>query len=106
MWKVCVGFVVFGAVDLFRQQRLYQRDLRMSKQEIRDEVKELEGNPQIKMRVRRIRRDLLRRRMMQEIPKATALVVNPTHYAVAIRYEGKSMAAPMVVAKGKNYLPI
>ena len=106
LWKACLLFLVFGAVDLFRQQRRYTRDLRMSKQEIRDEMKELEGNPQIKMRVRRIRRDLLRRRMMQEIPRATAVVVNPTHYAVAIRYDVKSMAAPMVVAKGKNYLAL
>jgi flagellar biosynthetic protein FlhB len=76
----------------------------MTKQEIREEFKETEGNPQIKQRVRRLQRDLARRHMMKEIPTATAVIVNPTHYAVAIRYSLESMGAPLVVAKGKNYL--
>ncbi len=106
LWKVAIVFLVFGCVDLFRQRRLYQQDLRMSKQEIRDEAKETEGNPQMKARIRRLRRDVLRRRMMQQVPKATAVVVNPTHFAVALRYELSSMGAPVVVAKGKNYLAL
>lgn len=106
LWKACLVFAVFGAVDLFRQKRRYARDLRMSKQEIRDELKEMEGDPQLKMRIRRIRRDLVRRKMMREVPTATAVVVNPTHYAVAIRYQMHSSAAPVVVAKGKNYLAL
>ena len=76
----------------------------MTKQEVKEEAKESEGNPQIKQRVRRIQRDLARRNMMKEVPQATAVLVNPTHYAVAIRYDMDSMAAPRVVAKGKNYL--
>jgi flagellar biosynthetic protein FlhB len=76
----------------------------MSKQELREENKETEGNPQIKGRIRRIQRDLARRNMMKEVAKATAVIVNPTHYSVAIRYEMESMAAPRVLAKGKNYL--
>ena len=80
------------------------KKLKMSKQEIRDEHKEVEGNPQTKMRIRRMQRDLSRRRMMQEVPHATAVIVNPTHYAVAIRYQMETMAAPKVVAKGRNYL--
>ena len=76
----------------------------MTKQEVREEVKEQQGNPQIKMRIRRIQRDLARRQMMKEVSKATAVIVNPTHYAVAIRYSLDSGAAPKVVAKGKNYL--
>ncbi len=106
LWKAAGVFIVLGAVDFFRQRRRYLRDLRMSKQEIREEVKEQEGNPQVKARIRRIQRDLLRRRMMAEVPKATAVVVNPTHYAVALRYEIDGMAAPRVVAKGKNYLAL
>jgi len=106
LWKAAMVFVVFGAVDMFRQHRRYLKDLRMSKQEIRDEAKEVEGNPQIKARIRRLQRDVLRRRMMHEVPKATAVVVNPTHYAVALRYDLDSMAAPRVVAKGKNYLAL
>ncbi len=103
-WKSAAVFLVFGAVDLFRQLRRYKRDLRMSKQEIREELKDLEGNPQIKMQIRRLRRDLARRQMMKEVPSATAVVVNPTHFAVAIRYRMDSPTAPVVVAKGKNYL--
>jgi flagellar biosynthetic protein FlhB len=76
----------------------------MSKQEVREESKEQQGDPHIKMRIRRLQRDLARRQMMKEVPKATAVIVNPTHYAVAIRYSMESAAAPMVVAKGKNYV--
>lgn len=106
LWKASGLFLVFGLVDLFRQKRRYQQDLRMSKQEIRDELKEVEGNPLMKARVRRIRRDLARRRMMQEVPKATAVIVNPTHYAIALKYTMNSQGAPTVVAKGKNYLAL
>ena len=101
-----MAFLVFGAVDMFRQHRRYLKDLRMSKQEIRDEHKEVEGNQQVKARIRRLQRDVLRRRMMQEVPKATAVIVNPTHFAVALKYDLDSMAAPRVVAKGKNYLAL
>ena len=104
LWKAAAVLLAWGAIDLYRQKRRYQADLRMTKQEVREESKENEGNPQIKSRLRRLRREVLRRRMMQEVPKATAVVVNPTHYAVAIRYEMQKMAAPVVVAKGKNYL--
>jgi flagellar biosynthesis protein FlhB len=104
LWKAAGALLAWGAIDLYRQKRRYQADLRMTKQEVREESKENEGNPQIKSRLRRLRRDVLRRRMMQEVPKATAVVVNPTHYAVALRYEMQKMAAPVVVAKGKNYL--
>ena len=106
LWKAGLLFVVFGVVDLMRQKRRYQRDLRMSRQEVRDEAKESEGNPHTKQRIRRLQRDLLRRQMMKEVPKATAVIMNPTHYAVALRYQSDSMAAPMVVAKGKNYLAL
>jgi flagellar biosynthetic protein FlhB len=80
--------------------------MRMSKQEIRDEHKEVEGSPLIKSRIRRIRRDVARRRMMLEVPKAAAVIVNPTHYAVALQYNMNSAGAPRVVAKGKNYLAL
>jgi flagellar biosynthetic protein FlhB len=103
-WKSAGVFLAFGAVDLFRQLRRYQGDLRMSRQEIRDELKEQEGNPQMKARVRRLQRERARRQMMKEVPKATAVVVNPTRYAVALRYEMNGMSAPRVVAKGRNYL--
>jgi len=106
LWKASMLFVVFGAVDLIRQRNRYQQDLKMSKQDIRDEFKEVEGNPMIKQRLRRLRRDMARRRMMHEVPKATAVIVNPTHYAVALTYAMNTPGAPKVVAKGKNYLAL
>jgi flagellar biosynthesis protein FlhB len=106
LWRAAGLFFVFGCVDLLRQQRRYGADLRMSKQELKDEHKETEGNPQIKQRVRRIQRDQARKRMMQQVPKATAVIVNPTHYAVALRYEPDTMVAPLVIAKGKNYIAL
>jgi flagellar biosynthetic protein FlhB len=106
LWKASFVFVVFGAVDLLRQKQRYQNDLKMSKQDIRDEFKEVEGNPLMKQRIRRLRRDSARRRMMHEVPTATAVIVNPTHFAVALRYNMNTSGAPMVVAKGKNYLAL
>jgi flagellar biosynthetic protein FlhB len=106
LWRAAGVFFVFGVVDLVREQRHFSKDLRMSKQDIKDEYKDSEGSPQTKMRVRRIQRELARKRMMQQVPKATAVIVNPTHYAVALKYEPDSMAAPIVVAKGKNYLAL
>jgi flagellar biosynthetic protein FlhB len=106
LWKAAILFLALGAFDFWRQHRQYLRDLAMSKQEIREEAKETEGNPQVRGRIRRLQRDLLRRQMMRQVPTATAVVVNPTHYAVAIRYQVDSMSAPKVVAKGKNYLAL
>ncbi len=104
LWRAAGLFIVLGAINLFRQQQQYSRDMRMSKQEIKDESKDMDGNPQIKARVRRLQFALRRRSMLKDVPKATAVIVNPTHYAVAIRYEMGTMPAPLVVAKGKNYL--
>jgi len=106
LWKAAALFMLFGFVDFFRQKRKFSKQMRMSKQDIRDEAKEAEGNPQTKMRIRRLQRDVRRRRMMDEVKTATAVVVNPTHFAVAIRYHHETMAAPLVVAKGKNYLAL
>jgi len=105
-WKAAAAFLVFGAVDLFRQMRRYRRDLQMSKQEIKEEVKDLEGSPHMKARIRRLQRERARRRMMKDVPTATAVIVNPTHFAVALRYQAERMSAPLVVAKGKNYLAL
>jgi len=105
-WKAAGVFLVFGCVDLFRQMRRHTGQLKMTKQEIREETKDLEGNPQMKAKVRRIQRDRARKQMMKEVPTATAVITNPTHFAVAIRYNMDSMAAPLVVAKGKNYLAL
>jgi flagellar biosynthetic protein FlhB len=89
---------------MFRQRWQYNKDLSMTKQEVKEEMKEQEGDPHVKAKIRRMRRDMLRRRMMQEVPTASVVVVNPTHYAVAIRYDSVSMASPRVVAKGRNLI--
>jgi flagellar biosynthetic protein FlhB len=102
--KSAFVLVVLGAVMMIRDRSRYNARLRMSKQEIKNESKENDGNPQMKARVRKIQRDMRRKNMMRAVPTATAIIVNPTHYAVAIRYEQGGMAAPQVVAKGKNYL--
>ncbi len=104
LWRVSGLFLVVGVLDLLWQRHRYTKQLRMSKQELREESKDQDGNPQMKGRVRRLQRDLLRRSMMKEVAKATAIIVNPTHYAVAIRYSVDAPGAPRVVAKGKNYL--
>jgi flagellar biosynthetic protein FlhB len=104
MWRAAGLFLLVGIVDLIWQKHRYTKQLKMTKQEVRDEAKEQEGNPHLKMRIRRLQRDLARRRMMQDVPTATAVIVNPTHYAIAIRYSMDSNAAPKVVAKGKNYV--
>jgi len=104
LWRAAGLFVVFGLVNLVRQKRQYEGDLKMSRQEIKDEAKEMEGSPQIKARIRRLQMAMRRRHMMKDVPTATAVIVNPTHYAVAIRYEMETMSAPVVVAKGKNYI--
>lgn len=106
LWKASALFLLFGFIDFYRQKRKFAKQMRMSKQDIRDEMKEAEGNPQTKMRIRRLQRDARRKRMVDEVKTATAVVVNPTHYAVAIRYHHETMAAPLVVAKGKNYLAL
>jgi len=98
--------MLFGCIDLIRQRRRFAQDLRMSRQEVREEFKETEGNPQMKTRIRRLMRDRIRRNMMKQVPTATAVIVNPTHYAVAIRYQMDWASAPTVVAKGKNYLAL
>lgn len=106
LWKAAGVFLLFGLIDLFRQKRKFMKDLRMSKQEVKEESKENEGSPMIKGKIRRLQRDLARRRMMHNVATATAIIVNPTHYAVALRYDHETMATPMVVAKGKNYLAL
>ena len=106
LWKAAGMFLVFGLIDLFRQKRKFMKDLRMTKREIKDESKDTEGNPLIRGKIRRLQRDMARRRMMQDVATATAVIVNPTHYAVALRYDHETMATPTVVAKGKNYLAL
>lgn len=102
LWRGGLALLVLGAADFLWQRWTWLRGLRMSKQEIRDEMKQQEGSPEVKSRVRRIQREMARARMMQQVPTATVVITNPTHYAVALRYQREGMAAPIVVAKGAD----
>jgi len=104
--KAAIIFLLLGAFDYVRQRQRYMKDLSMSKQELKEEAKESDGNPQVKQRLRRLQREYSRRRMMADVERATAVIVNPTHYAVAIQYDLTAGAAPKVVAKGKNFLAL
>jgi flagellar biosynthetic protein FlhB len=100
---VCIQGVVAGA-DLMWVRFRHARDMRMSKQSVRDELKDTEGNPHVKARIRRIRVMRARRRMMAKVPTATVVVTNPTHYAVALAYDRSTNPAPRIVAKGEDSL--
>lgn len=106
LWKSAFLFLAFGAIDVMQQYRRHTSRLRMSKEEVKEENKRSQGDPQLKGRIRRLRRELLRRQMMREVPKATAVIVNPTHFAVAIRYDMETMPCPVVTAKGRNWLAL
>ncbi len=106
MGKAAVALLVLGSWDYFWQRRRLRRRLRMTKQEVRQEQKELEGNPLIKARFRRLQREVMRRRMMSRVPKSNVVITNPTHYAVALEYNLETMRAPVVAAKGQNHLAL
>ena len=95
---------ILALADLLFVRYNYFKDLRMSKQELKDEYKQMEGDPQVKSRIRRVQMEMSRKRMMQNIPDADVVITNPTHYAVAIRYDQGRDSAPVVVAKGTDHL--
>ncbi|HFD80867.1 MAG TPA: flagellar type III secretion system protein FlhB [Gammaproteobacteria bacterium] len=94
------SLVVIAAIDVPFQLWEHAKNLKMTRQEVRDENKNIEGKPEVKARVRSLQREIAQRRMMSEVPKADVVITNPTHYAVALRYDADNMAAPIVVAKG------
>lgn len=107
-WAIA-AIIAIALIDLIFQRRQHDKDLRMSKNEIKQELKNSQGDPQIKSRIRAIQREMSARRMMEDVPKATVVVTNPTHYAVALYYEKDAdgaplVAAPKVVAKGVDAL--
>ena len=92
--------IAISLIDLIYQRYQFAKDMRMSKKEIRDEHKNSEGDPHVKARIRQIQREVAMGRMMDDVPDATVVITNPTHYAVALRYVDGSDAAPTVLAKG------
>lgn len=102
--RISAVFIVVGFADLFYQKRKFKKDMRMTKQEIKDEYKQTEGDPQIKGRIRQKMREASQRRMMQQLPEADVVITNPTHFACAIKYDKEVSAAPVLIAKGADYL--
>ncbi|ADU28053.1 flagellar biosynthesis protein FlhB [Ethanoligenens harbinense] len=100
--KVAGVMLLLGAIDYFYQWFQYEKDIRMTKEEIKEEYKQMEGNPEIKGKIKNLQRQMARRRMMQDVPKADVVLRNPTHFAVALKYEHGKQRAPVCVAKGRN----
>jgi flagellar biosynthetic protein FlhB len=99
-------FFVFAVIDLIYQRYSYKKSLRMSKQEVKDEYKQTEGNPEIKAKIRQLQREMAKKRMILEVPKADVVITNPTHYAVALRYDKTQDNAPRVIAKGVDNMAL
>jgi len=102
--KIIIAFLVFAIIDYVYQKWEFEESIKMTKQEVKDELKQLEGDPLIKARIRNIQREMARRRMISEIPQADVVITNPQHIAVAIKYQENKDNAPRVVAKGINYM--
>jgi len=103
---VCLGLIVLATVDFAYQRWQHQKDLMMTKQEIKEEHKQSDGDPQVKSRIRSMQMEMAQRRMMEAIPSADVVITNPTHFAIAIKFDPDKMAAPQVVAKGADYIAL
>ncbi|MCC7036019.1 MAG: flagellar biosynthesis protein FlhB, partial [Alphaproteobacteria bacterium] len=102
MAAALVVLFVLAIADYLYQRHDFMQKMRMSKQELKDEMKQTEGDPHVKARLRQLREQKARQRMMQAVPEADVVITNPTHYAVALKYDMKEMAAPQMVAKGAD----
>lgn len=101
---VSTGLILIAAVDVPFQLWNYQKKLRMTRTEVKDEFKETEGRPEVKSRIRQLQQQVATRRMMEEIPDADVVITNPTHFAVALKYDEDTMGAPKVIARGKDLI--
>jgi flagellar biosynthetic protein FlhB len=102
--KISLVYLIVGLADYVYQKHKFSEDMKMTKQEVKDEYKNTEGDPQIKGQQRRKMQEASQRRMMQDVPKADVVITNPTHLAVALKYDANTGTAPVVVAKGEDYL--
>ncbi len=102
--QISFVFLIIGCADYIYQKFKFRKDMRMTKQEVKDEFKNSEGDPQIKSKIRARMREASQRRMMQELPQADVVITNPTHLAAAIKYDKESSDAPILIAKGADYL--
>lgn len=106
LWKVIIFLFFLAIVDYIYQKYEYENSLKMSKQEIKDEYKNIEGDPQVKGKIKERQRQMAMNRMMQEIPQADVIITNPTHFAVAIKYNPETMDAPVVIGKGQDLVAL
>lgn len=104
LFSLLIPLAIIAAIDVPYQIWSYNKKLRMTKQEIKDETKNTDGNPEVKGRVRSIQRSMAQRKMLKDVPEANAIIVNPDHYAVALKYEHDSNAVPLVIAKGVDHM--
>lgn len=104
MIRVCIALMIIGIADAIYQKWKYTKDLKMTRQEVKEERKQTEGSPELKRHIRLLQFQTVLKRVLQEVPKANVVLVNPTHVAVALRYEAKTMEAPIMVAKGADHL--
>lgn len=101
---ICIVLVFVAAADFLFQWWQFEKNIKMSKQEVKEEYKQMEGDPQVKSKIKQRQQQMAQQRMMQEVPSADVIIRNPTHYAVALRYDQEKNRAPQVIAKGKDYL--
>ncbi len=106
MWVILAIFALFAVVDFVWQRYQHEKRLRMTKQQVRDEHKQREGDPQVKSRIRQIQREVAQRRMLDAVADADVVVVNPTHFAVALQYRPPEQRSPHVLAKGRNHIAL
>lgn len=102
--KLAAFYLIIGVTDYVYQKMKFKKDLRMSKQEVKDEYKQQEGDPQVKGKIKSKMREVSQRRMMQQLPEADVVITNPTHFACAIKYDKEVAEAPVLIAKGADYL--
>jgi flagellar biosynthetic protein FlhB len=102
-WKCALVLLIWAAIEFAVARQRFESDLRMTQQEVREEVKESEGNPQVKLRIRKLQRQVRRKRMLEDVKRAAVVVTNPTEYAIALEYNG-GLSAPLVLAKGRNLI--
>ncbi len=106
VWKIGIVFAVIAVIDLLYQRWDYEKKIKMSKHEVKQEYKQMEGDPLIKGKRRELQQRMAMQRMMQQVPQADVVVRNPTHFAIALKYDGQSQTAPVVLAKGQDLVAL
>ncbi len=104
--RIILALLALGGLDYFYQRYQFQKGMKMTKQEVKDEMRQTEGDPKVKARIRSLMRQMATKRMIADVPSADVVITNPTHYAVALKYDNTTMVAPQVVAKGRGFIAL